>query len=71
MLDDKLLTLEEAAEMLGMSESAVKHWMQRGYLPVVKLGTRFRRYSRNALQAWIDKKLAQNEAENRAREEGE
>ena len=47
-----LLTVPQAAELLGISENHAWHLIGRGELPSVKLGS-LRRVSRSALEAWI------------------
>ena len=51
---EKLLTLEEVAEILGISESTAKIWASRRMFPVVKVG-RLIRISPYALQEWIER----------------
>ncbi len=52
---EKLLTLEEVAEILGISSSTAKTWASRRKFPVVKVG-RLIRISPKALQEWIERK---------------
>lgn len=51
---EKLLTLEEVAEILGISESTAKIWASRRMFPVVKVG-RLIRISPLALHEWIER----------------
>ena len=51
---DKLLTVEEVAEILGISETTAKIWASRRKFPVVKVG-RLIRISPYALQEWIER----------------
>jgi len=39
---EKLLTIEEAAETLGISKSTVKAWTSKRVIPVVKIGRSIR-----------------------------
>lgn len=39
---EKLLTIEEVAEQLGISKSTVKAWTSRRVIPVVKMGRMIR-----------------------------
>jgi excisionase family DNA binding protein len=51
--DDRLLTAEEAAELLNVKVSWIRDKTREGALPHVELG-RFRRYRRDSLLAWIE-----------------
>ena len=49
---DRLLTADDVAEMLGVPKSWVNAASRKGELPTVTLG-RYRRYRREAVDAWI------------------
>lgn len=49
---EKLLTIPEVAEILGISESTAKIWASQRKFPVVKVG-RLSRVSPLALKDWI------------------
>jgi len=57
-----LLTLSEAAEMIGLGETKTKELLRRGELPRVKIGKSMR-IPRSSLQRWIDARTAEAEAE--------
>lgn len=48
-----LLTAGEVAELLGVPKSWVYEQSRRGAIPTVTLG-RYRRYRREAIEAWIE-----------------
>ena len=48
----KLLTAREVAQLLSVSKEWVYHQSRAGGMPVVRLG-RYRRYRRDAIEAWI------------------
>lgn len=49
----KLLTIEEAAERLTVTPSAVRRWRSEGYgPPSIKVGSRVR-FSSTAVEAWL------------------
>lgn len=50
--DDRLLSADEAGEMLGVSAYTVRQWARDREIPAVPLG-RFWRFRRSSLQAWI------------------
>lgn len=54
---DKILTLEEVAEYLRVSEKTVKEWVNKGELPGGKLGTSWR-FRRGDIEEWVNKQLA-------------
>lgn len=56
-----LLTVTEAAEMCGWSRSHLYNAVQRGELPVVRLG-RTVRIPRAWLERWIEKQVSRWEA---------
>ncbi len=47
-----LLTAEDVAELLGVTVAWVYAQSRRGRIPTVNLG-RYRRYRREAIEAWI------------------
>lgn len=47
-----LLTAQEVAALLGVPTSWVYEQSRRGRIPTVNLG-RYRRYRRDAIEAWI------------------
>jgi excisionase family DNA binding protein len=50
---ERLLTAEDVASMLGVPKAWVYAASRRGELPTVRLG-RYRRYRREAVEAWIE-----------------
>lgn len=60
--DRYLLTVEEAAQKLGISRAHLYTLLQRGEVPSVHLG-RSRRISVRALQDWIDRLAADSGAQ--------
>ena len=69
---EKLLTIQEVAEVLGVSKSTVKVWASRRIIPVTKMG-RLVRISPEALKEWMernteyDREEARNFGRNKAR----
>ena len=53
---EKLLTPEEAAELMGVNADTVRNWLRRGTLKGVKLGGRIWRIKEKDLEAFIDNK---------------
>ena len=52
-MTSSLLTAAEVAELLGVPTSWVYEQSRAGRIPTVTLG-RYRRYRREAIEAWLD-----------------
>ncbi len=50
-LDDRLLSADEVAELLGMSAYWVREQTRKRKIPFVALGPKVRKYRRSSLQA--------------------
>lgn len=57
MSESEILTLEEVARMLRVSERTVTDWAVRGELPGGKLGTSWR-FKRSEVERWLNTKLS-------------
>jgi excisionase family DNA binding protein len=53
-VSDRLLTADEAAEILNVPTSWVRDASRRGELPCIRLG-RYVRFDRDDLLAWIER----------------
>ena len=51
-MSERLLVAKEVAEVLAVPESWVREATRDGRLPYIALG-RYRRYSREAIEAWL------------------
>lgn len=51
--DERLLTADEVAELLGVTPAWVYEQSRAGRIPTVRLG-RYRRYRREAIGRWIE-----------------
>jgi len=49
---DEYLDIDELADMLGVSASAVYHWVARGKIPCFRLG-RLLRFRRSKIDDWV------------------
>jgi excisionase family DNA binding protein len=56
-MSERLLTAGEVAELLAVPESWVREATREGRLPHLALG-RYRRYSREAIDAWLEDQQA-------------
>jgi len=55
-----LLTVEEVADLLKVSERTVYDWAQKGSIPCGKLGSTWR-FKRGEVEKWVDSKLTKTE----------
>ena len=52
-MPEKLLTLEEASDLLGISEEEIKKMVDKGELPAYQIGGRFLRFRKEQIEAII------------------
>ncbi len=52
---DKLLTIDQMAEILGVQKSTLYQWTHTGFIPHIKLG-RFVRFRESDVNNWLEKK---------------
>jgi excisionase family DNA binding protein len=52
--DDRLLGIDEAAELLGLSKGGLYHLVSARRIDVVRISSRCIRFSRRALREWIE-----------------
>ena len=57
MLDDTILTIEEVAQYLRVSERTVYEWAQKGEIPAGKIGTVWR-FKASEIERWVDDRLS-------------
>ena len=58
-MDDDILTIEEVAKYLRVSERTVYDWAQRGEIPSGKIGTVWR-FKKADLEKWVNERLSAN-----------
>ena len=56
MAEHEILTLEEVADYLRVSERTIYEWANKGEIPCGKLGTTWR-FKRSEVEKWVDNKL--------------
>jgi PTS system nitrogen regulatory IIA component len=59
MIDDDILTLEEVAKYLRVSERTVYDWAQKGDIPAGKIGTVWR-FKKAEIEQWVNERLSGN-----------
>jgi PTS system nitrogen regulatory IIA component len=59
MIDDDILTLEEVAKYLRVSERTVYDWAQKGEIPAGKIGTVWR-FKKADIEKWVNDRLSVN-----------
>jgi len=56
MPENKIMTIEEVADYLRVSERTVYEWAKKGEIPCGKIGTSWR-FKRSEIQKWVDRRL--------------
>jgi len=59
IMDDDILTIDEVAKYLRVSERTVYDWAQRGEIPSGKIGTVWR-FKKSELEKWVNDRLSVN-----------
>lgn len=55
-MSDDILTIEEVAKYLRVSERTIYEWSQKGEIPAGKIGTVWR-FKKKEIENWVDEKL--------------
>ena len=58
-MDDNILTIDEVAKYLRVSERTVYDWAQKGEIPSGKIGTVWR-FKKSELENWVNERLSSN-----------
>ena len=58
-MDDDILTIEEVARYLRVSERTVYDWAQKGEIPSGKIGTVWR-FKKSEIECWVNERLSSN-----------
>lgn len=56
---EPLMTAEQVAERLSVSEGTVNQWVKSGRIPVVKVG-KLNRFRREDIETWIDERARES-----------
>jgi len=59
MIDEDILTIDEVAKYLRVSERTVYEWAQKGEIPAGKIGTVWR-FKKSDLEKWVNDRLSVN-----------
>jgi len=59
MIDEDILTIDEVAKYLRVSERTVYEWAQKGEIPTGKIGTVWR-FKKSELEQWVNERLSVN-----------
>ncbi len=62
MMDDDILTIEEVAKYLRVSERTVYDWAQKGEIPAGKIGTVWR-FKKSDIEKWVNDRLSTNKTD--------
>jgi nitrogen PTS system EIIA component len=60
-MNHEIMTIEEVAEYLRVSERTVYDWAQKGQLPGGKLGTTWR-FKRGDIEGWVNRRIGNSSA---------
>ncbi|HON88378.1 MAG TPA: PTS sugar transporter subunit IIA [Spirochaetia bacterium] len=58
-MEEEILTIEEVAKYLRVSERTVYDWAQKGEIPAGKIGTVWR-FRKNEIERWVNERLSGN-----------
>ena len=64
MIEDDILTIEEVAKYLRVSERTVYDWAQKGEVPAGKIGTVWR-FKKTEIEQWVNDRLSAGRLGNR------
>ena len=59
MIDSDILTIDEVARYLRVSERTVYEWAQKGEIPAGKIGTVWR-FKKTEMEKWVNERLSSN-----------
>ncbi|MDR0450794.1 MAG: PTS sugar transporter subunit IIA [Treponema sp.] len=65
MIDDDILTIEEVAKYLRVSERTVYDWAQKGEIPAGKIGTVWR-FKKSEIEKWVNDRLSASRLDSRS-----
>ena len=65
MIDDTILTIDEVAKYLRVSERTIYDWAHKGEIPSGKIGTVWR-FKKSEIENWVNRKLSGNSSFNRS-----
>lgn len=64
-MEDDILTIEEVAKYLRVSERTVYDWAQKGEIPSGKIGTVWR-FKKSEIEKWVNERLSSNQKQEEA-----
>lgn len=64
-MDDDILTIEEVAKYLRVSERTVYDWAQKGEIPSGKIGTVWR-FKKSEIEKWVNERLSSSRPEEKS-----
>jgi len=57
--NDNYISIEEAAEYLGVKASTIRTWIKTKNMPAHKIGGKLWKFKRSEIDAWVDGKNKQ------------
>jgi len=61
---EKLLTVNQVADLLGVKTSTIYQWTHEGFIPHVKIGNRVR-FKVSQIEKWLEKKSIEGRSSRR------
>ncbi|HEU5383639.1 MAG TPA: helix-turn-helix domain-containing protein [Ktedonobacteraceae bacterium] len=55
-MQDEVLTVQEVAQAMKVSERTVRNWVEKENLPAIPIGKRGYRISKRDLETWIEER---------------
>jgi len=54
MVEERLITMEEVGDLIGLDRSIIYNWKRRGLLPHYKIGKRAVRFKLSEILQWLE-----------------
>lgn len=54
MVEERLITMEEVGDLIGLDRSTIYNWKRRGLLPHYKIGKRAVRFKLSEILQWLE-----------------
>jgi excisionase family DNA binding protein len=54
MAEERLMTMEEVGNMIGVDRSTIYTWKRKGLLPHYKIGKRAVRFKQSEILQWVE-----------------
>ena len=62
-MEDEILTIEEAAKMLKVSQGHIRKLVRQGELPLIRRGRRYTRFRKRDIEAFLNRYTTKKEVQ--------